>query len=323
MPITGPTSYLPTITEFLNHWTAANTQLGAGHELVLTGGISRATLETHRQELSAARDLVTDWGIDRALAREQLTVLLVKIQARVVEFNARVRADLPDSPYARVLPAAFAVGDAEGPVRDALRQMSRLWTRINGIAPVPAGLVLPLALKGAYTLAMFDADREALRLAYGTLSTADVELRVAREERNDLQDTIYDILKSYRAKVPTVFAAGDALVESLPALTPSGGHTPDTVTVTGVWDAASSKAKLTWTESTDADLDHYDVRGVAGDTYVAADETVLASLPAADAREFFTDFALSVPGLTSGFKIYVVLKAGNEHGSDPVFVTRV
>jgi hypothetical protein len=30
-----------------------------------------------------------------------------------------------------------------------------------------------------------------------------------------------------------------------------------------------------------------------------------------------------VPGLRSGFKIYVVLKAGNEHGSDPVFVTRV
>ncbi|MFZ4764011.1 MAG: hypothetical protein ACOYMN_03580, partial [Roseimicrobium sp.] len=304
------------------HWTAANAQLGAGHDLVLTGGITRATLETQRGELSAARDLVTDWGIDRALAREQLTVLIAQIQTRVVEFNARVRADLPDSPFARVLPAAFAVGDAEGPVRDALRQMSRLWTRINAIAPVPAGLVLPLALKSAYTLAAFDADREALRVAYGTLSTADVELRVAREERNDLQNTIYDILKSYRAKVPTVFAAGDALVESLPALTPSSGHTPDTVAVTGTWDAAATKAKLTWTESTDADLDHYDVRGVAGDTYVAADETVLASVPAAEAREFFTDFALSVPGLTAGYKVYVVLKAGNEHGSEPVFVTR-
>ena len=32
--------------------------------------------------------------------------------------------------------------------------------------------------------------------------------------------------------------------------------------------------------------------------------------------------ALSLPGLTVGFKVYVVLTMGNERGSAPVYLTR-
>jgi hypothetical protein len=133
---------------------------------------------------------------------------------------------------------------------------------------------------------------------------------------------IYDILKLYRAKLPTKFPAGHALLDSLPDLTPAAGHTPDAVEVTAVWDAAAVKGKITWTESPEATLSHYEVRGVAGDVYVSADETLLASVAPADAREFLTDFALSVPGVVAGFKVYVVLTTGNERGSEAVFVTR-
>ncbi len=173
-----------------------------------------------------------------------------------------------------------------------------------------------------YSQELLDVDRDALRAAYQALTDAEVALRFAREERNDLQDQIYDILKNYRAKLPTVFPAGFALLDSLPDLTPAGGHTPSPVTAHAVWDVPSVKAKITWGASSEAELSHYEVRGDPGDAYVSADESVLATVQPADAREFFSDFALGTPGVTAGFKVYVVLHTGNERGSDAVYVTR-
>ena len=36
----------------------------------------------------------------------------------------------------------------------------------------------------------------------------------------------------------------------------------------------------------------------------------------------FTDFALNTPGITAGFKVYVILDTGREAGSVARFVTR-
>jgi hypothetical protein len=165
-------------------------------------------------------------------------------------------------------------------------------------------------------------DREALRTAYATLTTAEVELKTSREKRNDLQDQAYEILKAYRLRVPTAVPAGNALVDSLPRLTPEGGHTPEAVEATAVWDAQQQKAKIAWAASTEATLDHYEVRGVPGGDYAADDESVLASLDGSAPLEFFTDFALGQQGAKAGFKVYVVLTSGNEKGSAPVYVTR-
>lgn len=322
MPINGPSSYPATTDQFLKHWTDANAKLGAGKAIVLTGNISVADLQTKRDLLGTKRDAVTDAGLDRALAREALTTLVTRLQGKLVEFNGRVRADLPGSTFARVLPGAFAVGAAESAVREALRQMRTLWVKINAVSPAPAGVVLPMVLLDGTTAAQAEADAEALRVAYRALSDAEQALKLAREERNDVQDVIYEILKSYRLKVPTAVPADDALLQTLPALTPAAGHTPAAVKATGAWDAASAEAKVTWTASTEAELSHYEVRGVAGESYNTDDETVLATIDAGVPRELRTDFALSAPGLTAGFKVYVVLKTGNEKGSDAVYVKR-
>jgi hypothetical protein len=328
MPISGPSSYLPTIETFLAHWAKVNTALGAKGPLVLAGAtpgasVSVADLEALRGKLEDARNATTDGSVERSLARETLIALVTRLQRRLVAFNERVRADLPGSAFAAALPEAFSVGDAEGGVRDPLRQMSTLWKKINALAPAPAGVVLPLTLgdTGA-TLAEFDAEREALRLAYAALSAAEVELSLARGERNVLQDVIYSVLKNYRLKVPTALPAGDALLATLPPLNPAPGHTPSPVPAHGAWDTAAAQAKLTWSASADPNLDHYEVRAVAGDDYVADDESVLATIAPPGPLEFSTGFALSAPGLTAGFKVYVVLKTGNERGSEAIYVTR-
>lgn len=322
MPISGPSSYLPTIEQFVAHWTLANATLGAGNEIVLVPGIVVGDLVARGEDLKQLRDGVTDKTLDRALAREALNGQLGLMQTRLVEFNDRVRADLPQSTFVRVLPLAFQVGDAENIVREALRQMRGLWIKVNAYAPVPPGLILPYTLRDGYALAQFEGDMESLRLAYRALTEADLALRLAREERNDLQDVIYEVLKKYRLKLPTAVPINSALADSLPALTPAPGHTPEAVAAQAAWVAAQLQAKITWTGSKDADLAHYEVRGVPGDSYHSDDETVLATIMPDAAREFFTDFALSQPGITAGFKVYVVLNSGNERGSNPVYLTR-
>lgn len=322
MPITGPSSYPATIEEFLSHWEDVNDLLGAGSPLVLPDGMTRADLVTWQETLDAQRDHVSDYAVDRSLARVALNQKISALLGRMVEFNSRVRGDLSGNPIAGVLEAAFSVGDGESVVRDALRKTSRLWELVNAISPAPSGVTLPMLLSGSYSRANFDTDRDALRTAYRTLSEAEVDGLLARSQRNQYQDTIYAMLLAYRAKITGMKTAHPDFVESLPRLTPAAGSTPNAVTANAQWDATASQAKITWTASTETDLQKYEVRGVAGDDYQTDDETVLATILPDAPREFMTDFALTSAGLEAGFKVYVILHTGNERGSNAVHVTR-
>ena len=221
------------------------------------------------------------------------------------------------------LPEAFSVGQSESIVREGLRRISRLWLKINGLgSSAPAGVAMPFLLSGGYALASLDADRDALREAYRALSDAEVDAAIARGQRNKLQDIIYAKLKAYRQKLAGYEKEYPELFTTLPALSPAAGHTPDAVPVQAVWDAATTQARITWDASTDAALQTYEVRGSAGDSYDTDDEIVIATIPGGGPREAQTAFALNVPGLTAGFKVYVILNTGNERGSEPMYVVR-
>jgi len=320
MPISGPSSYPPTTREFIDHWEAVNTRLGA--EMMLSGGASVGELGDQLANLEGARGTVTDRGVDRALARESLDDLIRKLQGKLVEFNARVRSDFAGTKWERLLSVAFAVGDAEDAVRDGTRRFAYLWGKVNAVTSPPAGVTLPMVLQGNYSLSVLGTDLTALGGLYADLTHAEEDLKQAREARNDIQDVIYPILKAYRMKVPTVLPANDSLIDSLPSLTPPAGHTPDAVALQGTWNAAEAKAEFTWEESTEAQLSRYELRGVPGDEYNAEDEAVLATVAAGETRAASSAFALGSPGLTASFKIYVVLQDGHEKGSEAVTVHR-
>ena len=322
MPITGPSSYPTTLTAFLSHWESANTVITTG-PIVLEDGTSRAELLTLRDALDTVRDAVTDATVDLALARSSLNIALAALQARAVEFNARVRGDLSATAFPGALPEAFSVGQSESIVRESLRRISRLWSKINQLgSSAPAGVAMPFLLSSGYSLTSLDADRDALREAYRALSDAEVDAAIARGQRNKMQDVIYAKLKAYRQKLTGYETGYPELFTTLPALSPAAGHTPEPVAVQAVWDPATTQARITWEASTDAALQSYEVRGSAGDNYDADDEIVIATIPAGGPREAQSAFALNVPGLTAGFKVYVILNTGNERGSEAQYVVR-
>ena len=215
------------------------------------------------------------------------------------------------------------VADAQNAIQDAGGRLRKVWTALNGTAGL--GLTtLPVALRGGYdVLAKFGADVDALAPAYLAVAEQNGQVKLDRETRNDVQDQIGPVLKAYRQVMPTFFAPGNALTDSLPAYSPGPGGTPKPVDLSGHWDAAATTARFTFTPSTDPALATYELRVVPGPEYVADDETVVATLPGnTPAREFASAAYLGAVNQQATFKVYVLTAAGHESGSDAVTITR-
>ena len=290
MAITGPASYLSTTDEFLIHWLLANTALGAGNELVLPGGGTQAALQALRDALGTKVDLLVTRLTEAAVARGEIDLLKVSLHLRLNQLIEKVRA---------------------------LDVANSVWGMINADTTVP-----DITLLGGYTRAMFVTDIAALKQAYTDWITAKTMADVAREERNDLQDDVYEMLRKYRRNLPTAFATGHAIVDSMPRLTPEPGSTPEAVIANIVWDPVLQAARITWTASTAANLSAFQIRFCAGPDYSTDDESVIGTVDPSAPREFVTIASLANPGDIASFKVYVITATGNEKGSNTVTITR-
>ena len=318
MPISGPTSYLSTTEEFITHWGVANTTLGVGNELVLQGGVTLANLQTLLDSLNAKRlDLTAKLNVQET-ARGEIEIRKTELLLRINQFNDVIRADFAGTKWEVALANVPAINDGQGvfvlPLEDALT----LWSQLNaGIAPAPA-----VTLLGGYNQATFAADITALNAAYTAWRAAMKIVEITLAERNDIQDLIKPQLVSYRRKLPTKFAKNHALVETLPALTPAPGSTPDPVVVTAVWTATQQQARLTWTVSLDPNLFKYEIRFCAGPVYDTDLEDVVGSVLPGAPLEFMTLAGLGTPGNSASYKVYVITTTNNERGSEAVSVLR-
>jgi hypothetical protein len=141
------------------------------------------------------------------------------------------------------------------------------------------------------------------------------------QEREEIFREVRDKLVQYRGVIESSFPADDPLVLSLPRVYPLPGHTPDPVVLEGEWNAVTNMADLSWTPSTDPDLDHYEVRRSSSDPYNSNTEVMVASVPAGT-HTLSTIEGLPGPGSNMRYKVYVVLNTSNEKGSNAVEVER-
>jgi hypothetical protein len=319
MAISGPASYISTTDEFLGHWETADIELGAGNEIVLPDGTNRAGLLAKRNELEGLRNTVTTKLTDQELNREEIESKKTALLLRINQFNDAVRSDFAGTKWERVLKDVPKMNDGQSNFVDPLVASNHIWTRLNA-AIAPAA---PLTLLGGYTQANFAADITALNAAYPVWTESLNDTKFAREDRNDVQDVIYAMLLAYRRKVPTKFAAGHAVIDSLPRLTPEPGATPQAVTINAAWSEPAGAAEVTFAASPETNVVQYEVRVVPGPTYNSDDEVVVGNIPAGPGPFVFqTAAALSAPGNVASFKVYVINDTGNERGSNTIAVTR-
>jgi len=314
MPFSGPSSYLPTIDDFIAHWTDVDAALAPGN-LTLAGGYDLAALESDRDDLSDEITQLVAAINEQESARTSRDNSKTALRERMRQLGAYINGVLAGSHYVGRVPDLIPFGANEGRWIVVMRDHVDIWTDIN--ASPPAGFTPPLVLNGPYTLANFVTDTTALETTFQALSNADNDVNRERDERDAIYLRVREQLVRYRAAVAGLFPANHPLVLSLPRLTPLPGHTPDAVVLSGVWNGETKLAELSWTASDDPDLDHYEVRRSPVLPYDTDVELAVAHVPAGT-LEHATDAGLENPSDQTSFKVYVVLNTSNERGSNAV-----
>jgi len=317
MAISGPSSYVSTTEEFISHWGLADAALGAGNEIVLAGGVNLAGLTAKKTALVAKRTLLQTKLMDLEVARGDIEVRKGTLLELFGKFTDRVRALYPASKYARALPAQPGMNDSLGVFTDPMDSAASLWKLINDDAALPDIVIVGV------TQAQLVTQIADLKTAFTTRTNAATVADVTREERNDLQDEIYDILKNYRQALPTHFATGHALIDSLPRLTPAPGSTPaEVVVTTAEFVATTNQARIVHTKSTAADFAEYEYQMTPGPSFNPADATAIGNVTDINQLEFLTTAGVETPGVTASYVVVVRTQTGNENASAPVSILR-
>jgi hypothetical protein len=318
MAISSIASYLATMDQFVDHWTAVNASVSPA-VLTLQGGYLLADFAADRAAIDTAITNVETADNGRQLASADRDLKKGSARSRLGQYRATVTGVLAGTPYVNTLPLLPPFKNPAGPQLKALDDMANGWDRIN--TDTIAGFTPPLLLAGAYALAGFTTELAALRAAFIAATNGEDDSRQARALRNALLAPAKARMVQYRSAVKGILPAGDPLLNTIPAVTPPPGSTPAAVNASGVWNAGTSMADLSWTASANTNLDHYSVRTAPGPTYKAADESVVAEVPAGTLT-YSTNEGLVVSGATALFRVYVVLTTLNERGSNTVGVTR-
>ena len=322
MALSGPTSYTSTLRGFQNHWETVNSEPGtpldisdprnpAGPRLGIAIFASLAgELETHA--LAIAEHNALGDVADADLAEAKRSAL-----DAAQEFGRKVRGEGRLRHLAPRLPALPTITDGEGPFMNAMTSVRQRWKTAESL------LATPFLLSSGENHAAFSTRLATLADKFETSDDADIDASVSRQRREEVQGRAREILSSYRAAVEARFAPDYPLVLALPNIYPTPGHTPDSVALTAIWDAATNEAILTWPASTDAALSHYEIRANhTGTAYSAEDERLLARIEKDAPRELRTTDGLTQPGKTARFRAYVALGTGNERASETAEVKR-
>jgi hypothetical protein len=318
----APKNYIKVAEDFAAHWALANAALGAS-PIILQGNYTLTTLGTDKTALAALINAVDVAANARQSASADRDIKRAAMRERLRQFRAMVQAAFPRSTYEGELdplPKETATG---GIWTSVMNQANDTWGKINAIMPAPVGTTIPMVLQGGYAKAAFVTDTAALSAAFLLVEDTQRNDSAARQTRDDAWALLAQRFRQYRLMVQARFPAGNAMIDSLPILSPAPGHTPDPVTMSALWDPALSKAVVTYTTSLDPDLASYQLRACLGTTkYTVDQEQVIATHPAGTVTPFQTDEGLVASGSKAFYKVYVMLSTGNEKGSKSVAVTR-
>lgn len=322
MPISDLGSHVTVGEEIKSHWGAVNADriAAGGTALLLPDGYSLANLTTDVASVEAAISGQEDLDNGVTITAGNRDTLRVPLRERVIQFREAVPYRLKGTGYALSLPDTPHEAASEQKILKALDDMESLWVRINADATVP-NFTPPLLLRGSYSLAAFQTDVTALRTVYRSLIDAESAARIGRNQRDILLKPLRERSVQYRQAIVIEYGADHPFALSLPEVTPPAGSTPAGVTLTGAWVPANEQAEFNWPASTNANLDHYEVRMSVGSSFDAATATVVGNIPAGTTT-FATTASLESPGDVASFKTFVVLTTGNEAGSNTVTITR-
>ena len=319
MPITTISGFQITLANVATHWARVDSDL-APAVLELKGGYTLSKLTADQTAIAALIQKVDSSVLILATLASKRDQLKEKLRPKLTQFRGAVKSALDETPYAKTLPTLpLATADMAGTLKP-FTEMETLWERIddneNG-----EGVTGGLRLAKGYALAAFKADLAALQSVYKQLSLLEQSLAVDRRTRDTLRQEVVTRLRQYKNAIIARYDTDHPLLVTVPNLYPTGGTTPDGVTLSGVWSTDPTCAQLAWTASENDQLDHYSIRAAPLPTYSTRNEAVVAMVTPGTLT-WHGDVGLTEAGEGLLVKVYVVTKSGNEKGSNALKIVR-
>ncbi|WP_395138882.1 hypothetical protein [Armatimonas sp.] len=319
MPITTISGFQITLANVATHWARVDDDL-ASAALELKGGYTLAKLTADQTAVAALIQKVDSSVLILATLASKRDQLKEKLRPRLTQFRGAVKSALDGTPYAKTLPTLpLATADMAGTLKP-FTEMETLWERINTDEGDDA-IVGGLRLARGYDLASFKTELAMLQSVYKQISLLEQTLAVDRRTRDTLRSEIVTRLRQYKNAVIARYDTDHPLLATVPGLYPTGGSTPDGVTLSGHWSRDLTCAQLAWTASNNDQLDHYSIRAAPLPAYSTRNEAVVAMV-SPGTLTWHGELGLTEVGEGVVLKVYVVTKTGNEKGSNVVKVVR-
>ena len=307
---------------FEANWNLADeeTQALDTKDFVLNDGTTRTDFLVMTGDLTR---LITKVSTDSA----NLTLLMAKrdsLRASTHEtmsnWRKKADSDVGGTPYGADLPTLPGINEALDSFLKTLRVANDRWIQINEAGTDVPYFAPPMSVKGV-TQIQFQASIDLLEATGKELETAENALPGERAKRDNQADAVYQVETAYRKKVLADFPDDSPALETLPTLQLANrGYTPEPVKLSGVYNATSGQGDLSWTASTDVNLDHYNVKISAGPRYKDADANLLATLMPGT-LSFKIPAQYLQPGATICAVVDVVLDDDHERQSNSVVMT--
>ena len=208
MPNVSPKDYLPRIDHVLGHWEWVDSLVL--NPVELPGSYTRRRLVEDRESLGAQIDVVETIERRVSSAITERNSLRAAISERQRQFNAIVRAVLPESPHAGRLVRVPVPTSGPSVWMTVVDEVAEIWDEVEDFTSI--------RLADGYTRNDFEADRTNLRIAYEEMNAATLDYRAAAESRDALWAPIYQRLRTYRLMVQGLFSSESDVVEALPKL---------------------------------------------------------------------------------------------------------
>src|SRR5688572_20580586 len=221
MAISGNSTYIPTINQFLAHWTQCNTALTPAALVIQKANnttVTKAQFTTQRDTLQTQLNTIQACLTAQLIARGNINTKKAALLAQLNAFNAILDAYYRHTDFFKARPHAPSLTDGQEVFSRPLGNVMSLWEKLNA-APAPAGVTLPLLLPDGAAQGTFASAVSGLQFAYADEDVKTQDVTLARATRDRLQDEAYELMKTYRDTVPVKLAAHPDLVATVPRLT--------------------------------------------------------------------------------------------------------
>ena len=327
-------SAIPYANRFLAHWSSVDAHIGAGPIFLLPVKPGVIPPNFNRSGLVALRDVLESQldAVQAELNGLQANSRAIVLKKEVLLKRMRLFLEVVDGYYTETAlfgsrPDMPSANDSEEKFREPLRDAKNMWSSMNS-SPAPSGITLPVTINegtvgvpAVVTQAQFVTSMNELQALYEARAQARQDLNTARARRDETIRFIYAVLLSYRTAVLPRISTDQPLIDTLPRLSPEGGHTPQPVTVQATLTSPNT-ATGTHSESAEATFAEYVVLAAAGDDADLDDAVVLYTRTNRVPEPFTVMLGLADPGGAVCIWVRVVLETGNEKTSSRVVVQR-